>query len=228
MQEFDISTIVFALLAAFVVWKLRSVLGERTGDDPPSRDKAHTQRQAPDQAANGNAAEPRSPHSLAGVGNPQDLEAMDPAIAAGIEKIVGLDRSFSPAQFVEGAKSAYEIIISAFAAGDRQTLKGLLSREVLESFTAALADREARGHAVQTTFVSIDGAQIKEAQLRGRTAHISVRFDSKLITATKDREGLVVDGSPDKVVDVVDIWTFTRDLGTRDPNWRLAATEAVS
>ncbi len=220
MQEIDISTVVFALLAAFVVWKLRSVLGERADHDQQSRDKAR-----PADAANGNAPIALS-STRASEGSNKEAEDLDPALSKGLEQIAIADPGFSKALFLNGAKGAYEMVISAFAAGDRQTLRDLLSKDVLESFTAAIADREQRGQTVVTTFVSIDNAEIKDVQVRGRTAQVTVQFQSKLITATKDRDGSVVDGSPDKVVDVVDVWTFSRELGSRDPNWRLVATEA--
>jgi len=114
----------------------------------------------------------------------------------------------------------------AFAAGDRNTLRDLLSRDVFESFVAAIAEREKRGETVETTFVGIEKADIKQVQLRGKTAQITVQFLSKLITATRDAAGTVTDGVVDKVVDVTDIWTFARELGSRDPVWKLIATEA--
>jgi predicted lipid-binding transport protein (Tim44 family) len=105
-------------------------------------------------------------------------------------------------------------------------LRDLLSRDVFEGFAAAIADREKRGETVDTTFVSIDKATIEEAELRGKSAQITVRFQSKLISATRDREGIIIDGAADKVVDVTDIWTFARDTSQRDPNWKLIATES--
>jgi predicted lipid-binding transport protein (Tim44 family) len=118
------------------------------------------------------------------------------------------------------------MIVNAFAEGDRRTLKNLLSREVFEGFESAIGEREKRGETVDSKFVSIDKADIVAADLRGRTAQLTVRFHSKLITATRDRSGNVIDGSAEKVTDVTDVWTFARDTGSRDPNWRLVATEA--
>lgn len=224
MQEIDISTVVFALLAAFVVWKLRSVLGERADHDPQSRDKARPPR-GPADAANANSPVALSADMGEDAKN-KTAEDLNPALSKGLGEIVSADPGFSKAQFLSGAKGAYEMVISAFAAGDRQVLRDLLSKDVFESFTAAIADREQRGQTVSTTFVSIDKAEFKDVQVRGRTAQVTVRFQSKLISATKDRDGSVVDGSPDKVMDVVDVWTFSRELGSRDPNWRLVATEA--
>ena len=116
--------------------------------------------------------------------------------------------------------------VTAFAQGDRRTLKDLLSRDVYEGFERAITERERRGETVETTFVSIDKAEMAGAELQGKTAQIVVRFLSKLITATRDASGNVVDGSPETVADVTDVWTFARTLGSRDPNWQLVATEA--
>jgi predicted lipid-binding transport protein (Tim44 family) len=118
------------------------------------------------------------------------------------------------------------MIVSAFAEGDRRGLKNLLGREVYEGFEAAIAEREKRGETAETKFVSIDKADIANAELRGRTAQITVRFVSQLISATRDRSGNVIDGSAEKVTEVTDVWTFARDVSSRDPNWRLVATEA--
>lgn len=233
MQEpFDITTVIFALLAAFVVWKLRSVLGTRTGHERPPQDRAR-----PDGLQNtkpeGNVI--RLPGAANDAGNSAPAANADrwapfassgSAVATGFDQIAALDAGFRPGEFVEGAKGAYEMIISAFAAGDRSTLQGLLAKDVYESFAAAVADRESRGETVQTTFVSFDRAEFEDAHVRGKTANVTMKFQSKLITATKDKSGAVIDGSTDKVVDMTDIWTFARDLTLRDPNWKLVATEA--
>jgi predicted lipid-binding transport protein (Tim44 family) len=118
------------------------------------------------------------------------------------------------------------MVVTAFAEGDRRALKNLLSRDVLEGFEAAITDRERRGEKAETRFVSIDAAEIVGAELRGRSAQITVRFVSKLISVTRDASGAVIDGSPEKVTEVTDVWTFARDVTSRDPNWKLIATEA--
>ncbi len=238
-DTFDVTTIIFAALALFVVWKLRSVLGTRTGNEPrpDPNSLARNGRPAPGPGANdeGNvvrlpgAAPERRPagapaakardenrwDGLAEKGSPM-WDALDQAVAA--------DPSFDPRTFLEGAKSAYEMIITAFARGDRQALKGLLSKEVFDSFSQALADREAQGNRVDTTFVSIDKADISDVQVRGKMLQVAVAFSSKLITATFDKSNNVIDGNPDKVVDVADLWTFAHDVTSRDPNWALVAT----
>ena len=132
----------------------------------------------------------------------------------------------TPAKKLTGARAAYEMIVTAYATGDRRTLKNLLSREVYEGFDAAIREREARGETTETQFVAIVSADIINAELRGRTAQITVRFVSQLISVTRDKSGAVIEGNPEKVNDVTDIWTFARDLSSSDPNWKLIATEA--
>jgi predicted lipid-binding transport protein (Tim44 family) len=118
------------------------------------------------------------------------------------------------------------MIVTAYAEGDRRTLKNLLSRDVYEGFETAIKDRETKGETAESRFVSIEKSDITAADLRAHTAHVTVRFVSQLVSVTRDREGNVVDGSPEKVTDVTDVWTFARDLSSRDPNWKLVATEA--
>ena len=118
------------------------------------------------------------------------------------------------------------MIVTAYAAGDRRALKNLLGREVYDGFDGAIRDRELKGETAETRFVSIDTAEIVGAEMRGRTAQVTVRFVSQLVSVTRDRNGAVVEGNPDKVTEVTDVWTFARDSSSRDPNWKLVATEA--
>lgn len=238
-EPFDLSTIIFALLAIFVVWKLRSVLGSRTGNEKPPFDPF--QRSGRGKVSPGPATGDEKVIPLPGaVRNPALTAPPDAAankpnrwisyaepdskVWTGLDAIARVDPHFDPEHFLSGAKVAYEMIVVAFAAGDRQALQPLLAKDVLDSFEGAIAQREERGEKVETTLVSIDQATIDDAQLRGDAAQISVRFGSKLITATRDRSGKIVDGSPDTVVEIVDIWTFAHDVGAPDPNWKLVAT----
>jgi predicted lipid-binding transport protein (Tim44 family) len=118
------------------------------------------------------------------------------------------------------------MIVNAYAEGDRRALKNLLAREVYDGFEAAISEREKRGETVESRFVSIDNADITGAELRGRNAQVTVRFQSKLVSVTHDKDGNVIDGNADKVTDITDVWTFARDVTSRDPNWKLLATEA--
>jgi predicted lipid-binding transport protein (Tim44 family) len=238
-NPFDISTIVFALLAIFVVWKLRSVLGSRTGHERPPSDPF--QRSGPGEVRPGPASGDAKVIPLPGtvrepvaVASPDagptksnrwtSYAEPDSKVWDGLDAIATAEPQFDPEHFLAGAKAAYEMIVVAFAGGDRQTLRSLLAKDVLDSFEGAISQREKRGEKIETTLVSIDKANIDDAQLRGRTAQISVRFCSKLITATRDQAGKIIEGSPDTVVDMVDVWTFAHEAGARDPNWKLVAT----
>jgi predicted lipid-binding transport protein (Tim44 family) len=230
---FDIYTIIFLALAVFIFLRLRSVLGQRTGRERPPYDpySARDVRTSPNDkvvALPGRApdtaqksAEPAEP-----VERWKGIAESGTAVAAGLDAIAREDKSFDAKHFLTGARAAYEMIVGAFAAGDRKVLKGLLSREVYDGFEAAIRDREAKGETVENKFVSLDNADIIGAELRGNTAQVTVRFVSQLISATRDRAGNVIDGSPDKVTEVTDVWTFARDVTARDPNWKLVATEA--
>lgn len=240
MQDsFDVTTIIFLALAVFVIWRLRSVLGQKTGHerppldpfsrrDPPAEPRPGFRPSEGDNVVRlpGPAAAPRtapvnvSPDRWKGVAEPGSR------VAQGLDAIVRAEPQFDVRTFVDGAKVAYEMIVIAFAQGDRKTLKDLLSKDVFEGFERAINEREKRGEHAETTFVSIDKAEIVGAELRGEVGQITVRFLSKLITVTRNAGGTVVDGSPDTVVDVTDVWTFARALGSRDPNWHLVATEA--
>ncbi|MGC2591275.1 MAG: Tim44/TimA family putative adaptor protein, partial [Xanthobacteraceae bacterium] len=157
----------------------------------------------------------------------KDIAESGSAVAAGLDAIVGADPDFDAKHFITGARTAYEMIVTAFAGGDCKQLRNLLARDVFDGFDAAITERERRSETVETRFVSIDASTITAAELRNRsTAQITVRFVSKLVSATHDRAGTVIDGNAEKVTDVTDVWTFARDIASRDPNWKVIATEA--
>jgi predicted lipid-binding transport protein (Tim44 family) len=148
-------------------------------------------------------------------------------IADGLRAIADADANFMPRSFLDGAKSAYEMIVTAFATGDRRTLKNLLEKDVYESFEQAVVEREAKGLRSELTFVGIEEAKITAAEIDGGFAKITVNFVSDLISATRDKDGGIVEGDPTDVQTIRDSWTFARETKSRDPNWKLIATEAV-
>jgi predicted lipid-binding transport protein (Tim44 family) len=148
------------------------------------------------------------------------------SLATSLDAIAAAAPDFDAKHFHTGARAAYEMIVNAYAEGDRRTLKNLLSREVYDGFEAAIVEREKRGDTVESRFVSIDNAEITAAEVRGRNVQVTVRFQSKLVSVTRDKDGAVIDGNAEKVTDVTDVWTFARDVTSRDPNWKLVATEA--
>lgn len=229
---FDIYTIIFLALAVFIFIRLRSVLGQRTGRERPPFDPysaRDTVRPADNVVALPGRTADKQPASVEPepVAEPwKGITQPGTALASGLDAIVAEDKTFEPQHFIAGARAAYEMIVNAYAEGDRPTLKNLLSREVYDGFEAVIRDREARGETAETKFVSIDATDITAAEMRGKTAQITIRFVSQLISATRDRDGNVIDGSAEKVTEVTDVWTFARDISSRDPNWKLVATEA--
>jgi len=231
---FDIYTIIFLALAVFIFLRLRSVLGQRTGRERPPYDPYSARESARPGAdkkvialpnrGDAAAAKPAEPVPAAerwkGVAEPGS------SVAAGLDAIVAADPQFDPEHFLTGARSAYEMIVNAYAEGDRRTLKNLLSREVYEGFEAVITEREKRGEMVDSRFVSVDTAEIAGAELRAKASQVTVRFVSKLISATRDKQGNVIDGNAERVSEVTDVWTFARDVSSLDPNWKLIATEA--
>jgi predicted lipid-binding transport protein (Tim44 family) len=243
----DIYTLIFLVLAVVIFFKLRSVLGQRTGAERPPFDPFSRRRGTNDDGKSDDgktidatpAAAPENdnvvalPRAAAEPGQLADDERITSvapagsAAANGLAAILQADRNFDPRQFLDGARTAYEMIVTAFARGDRKALKPLLGREVYEGFAAAIDEREQRGEAVEFNFVGIEKSEIVDAAIKGSTAQVTVRFGSKLVSATRDKAGEIVDGDPVLVADVTDIWTFSRDASSRDPNWALVATETV-
>ncbi len=233
---FDIYTIIFLALAVFIFLRLRSVLGQRTGRERPPYDP-YSARDAVRSPASDKvvtlpprpAEAPPRPVEVAQAPAERwkDIAESGSTVAAGLDAIAAADPSFDAKHFITGARTAYEMIVTAFAGGDRRQLRNLLSREVFDGFDAAITERERRGETAETRFVSIDGSTLTAAELRNQSvAQITVRFVSKLVSATRDRSGAVIDGNAEKVTDVTDVWTFARDISSRDPNWKVIATEA--
>lgn len=234
MEGSNLVTLIFVVAAVFVFLQLRSVLGKRTGHERPPFDPYKSKREAPTEDGADASADGDNVITLPGRGDarPDPYREIDRMAKPGTDLNNGLrairDRApdFDPATFLSGAKTAYEMIVMSFADGDRRTLKNLLSKEVHDGFAAALDEREAKGWTMNSSFVGIDKAEIVAAEMRDTDALITIRVVSQMISATRDKDGNVVDGDPDAVVEVKDVWTFARDTRSRDPNWRLVATES--
>ena len=138
------------------------------------------------------------------------------------------DHAFHPASFIAGAKSAYEMIVTAFAAGDRTALKPLLSDTVYSQFESAISDREQKNLTLESEFIGVDKTEILEANVTDKIAKVTIKFLSDLVTSTKNADGKVVEGDPTKIKRVIDVWTFARDIRSSDPNWKLVGTSAAT
>ncbi len=242
-SQINILTLLSLIVAVIVIFKLRSVLGRRTPDDEARIDKNMRAQQAQDQAAAAAAARDKVVAMPRRAGEATaapvatetalaDAEARvkefaggNVAIERGLVQVMRADATFDPKGFLEGAKQAYEMIVTAFAEGNRKVLKDLLSKEVFEGFVEAIADRETRAEQIDQSFVGINKSGIVEAEVKGGVAQLTVRFVSQLISATRDKTGAVISGDPQRIKEVTDIWTFAREVDSRNPNWRLVATQ---
>lgn len=234
----DPYTIIFIVLAVVILLRLRSVLGRRTGSERPPFDPYERGAPARRDAEKVIALPPRrdgaEPASTPAREVPADAEQRIKAVAApgtplaeSLKAVIAAEPAFDPKEFLDGARMAYEMVVTAFAEGDRRALRQLLSREVYDGFVAAITERETRQETIAFKFVGVSKAEITDAAIKGNVVQLTVRFVSELISATKDKDGNVVDGDETKVSEVTDIWTFARETGARDPNWKLAATESV-
>lgn len=240
--QIDLITLISLIVAVVAILKLRSVLGHRSDEDDARVERLKAKERAAADATSGEVINLPSRGRDDVAPMPADVPdddvevrirafpAVDAEVTAGLLEVAKFDRTLDPDAFLVGARRAYEMIVSAFADGDRKALKDLLSREVYDGFAAAISEREARGEIVEQQFVGIRKADIVEAELKAGVAYMTVRFVSELISATRDKAGIITSGDPQKIKDVTDIWTFSRDISTArarsNLNWRLVATQA--
>jgi len=236
MQFFDI--VLFALIAIFLILRLRSVLGNRDGHEGGYNDRfkpgQDQNRSSLDEDGNvvelPNARAPQS-ESLNDELPPPAVKPEEPLpegpLGDGIRAIREYDPSFSAKEFVAGASMAFEMILNAYAEGDVKMLKNLLSPEVFSGFAQAIEQRDAEGQSLQETLVGLKKAEAVEAYMDGKDAHITVKFVSEQISALLDSDGTVIEGDPAKVIEATDFWTFARPAKSRNPNWTLVGTGSL-
>ena len=206
--------ILFARVAGFLGLRLRSVLGRRTGAEPPAGGFPRPAR------PNGDTVIELPTRRRPANGGPED------ELASGLAGIAAADPRFTPEGFVEGAKRAFAMIVGAFAKGDEQSLRPLLSEEVFRNFQQAVVARRQAGEICQSELEQIVSADIVEAHSEGATARIVMRFVTRQLILVRNAAGAVVEGNPDQSVRLTDLWTFARDLRSADPNWLLVATRS--
>lgn len=213
-----VEIVFLAMLAGFIALRLVSVLGRRTGHENPAGDTFG--------GGHAEVARPASPltdtRAPAVIGLPAGT---DPALRQPLEEIAEADPFFEPVRFVEGAKDAYRMILEAFWKGDEAAFNGLVSDDLAQQFKRAIADRETAGHTLENKLVRIDKASIENARLAGSMAEVTIRFDADLVAVTRDKEGKVVSGSMSDASQTHDVWTFSRHVGSTDPNWLLIETD---
>ena len=216
-----IDLILFGMFAAFLVLRLRSILGRRTGYErpPPQPYQPPTGPTVQGPVIDGRA-EPVAAAAARPV--PEPVSALGQTLA----RMQEIDRSFDPAAFLDGADKAFRIVVPAFASGDRTTLRNLLSDDTYRAFEQAIAARETAGHQQVSEVRAVPVVSIEAADLTGTMAHISVKFVSDQISLTRDQAGNPVAGT-DAVTEITDLWTFERDLSSQDPTWRLIAARSI-
>jgi predicted lipid-binding transport protein (Tim44 family) len=208
--------ILFAMVAGFLALRLYAVLGKRTGHEQPLPKPA--EERAPAQPM------PRTIDLV-----PEVRESGARNIEAGAEQglraVIAADSSFDLAQFIDGAKSAYRMILEAFWKGDTETLEWLVGDDVREGFNQAIFERQAAGHVLDNRLIVIERAIIADASVEAKVARIAVRFDADIASVTRDQEGNLVAGSMTDAIETHEIWTFARSLRSDDPNWKLIETD---
>ena len=217
-----IETIIFAMLAAFLGLRLYSVLGKRTGHEHTIAKPAEEAIAPAGGLVSGDDAREKAPARIT------QFDSFEAEAATGLRAIAGADSAFNAANFVEGSKGAYGLILDAFWRGDAQTLDDHCSDDVRDAFNEAIKTRTDAGEVLDNRLVSIETAVISHAQLDGKLARITVRFDADIAAVTRGADGKVVAGSLTDAVSTHDEWTFERQIRTADPNWTLVDTDEAS
>jgi len=216
-----IDILFFAMVAAFIALRLRSVLGRRTGHERRRSGVFGPAR--PNGASDNVVALPdRSAAQVEGDAGIADLT--DASIKAGLTQIRLADARFELRHFLDGARAAFEMIVEAYGAGDKDALRPLLADGVFDGFAGAIDQRRAKGQSLETQLISIRAADVVEAGMQGASARIAIRFTSEQVNVVRDADGNVLDGDPGTAEEVVDLWTFERDTASPDPNWILVET----
>ena len=221
--SFPVDLVLLGMIAAFLVLRLRSVLGKRTGFERPPMPQ-QTPQPPPIPTAGpiieGRAEPPPQPGKVATVPDPASRSGQ--ALAA----MGGIDRGFHPAGFLAGAEKAFRMIVASFAMGDKATLRRLLADDTYAAFEQAMVARDAAGHTQVSEVKGIEAMTIEAAALHGSVADVSVRIVSDQISLTRDKNDVIVIGA-EAVTEITDLWTFERDLRQPDPTWRLVAARSA-
>ncbi|HET7709016.1 MAG TPA: Tim44/TimA family putative adaptor protein [Sphingomicrobium sp.] len=210
--------VILALIALFIGLRLYSVLGERTGHEQQPILKPAD----PEAVIEPRAAHPANPPSTAS--DSSDM-AFLPLAGPGVRALLAADPTFDVARFLEGGKAAYKMILEAFWKGDLDAIRPHVDQHVYDAFAAAVAEREKAGLTLDNRLVVIEQAVIAEATLDKSVAVVTVRFEADIAAVTRNRDGEVVAGSLSDAVQTRDLWTFRRDIASRDPNWLLIETD---
>lgn len=230
MDSSYLDIVVFAVIAVVLIWKLRSVLGQRTGNEREPRDILSRSNRASSESPQDKGSAPAStdnvirlPSRQAPVQEPVAEKDLPPEIA----RVLAVYPSFNPDEFLEGATYAFDMILTAFSEGDVKSLRSLLTPEVFKTFSGAIEARTSAGEMLESQLITIRSAEIDETRVDESTVFVTVRFVSEQVSCLRDRDGNVIDGDEAHVLTLTDLWTFSRTVRSRDPNWFLAETSVV-
>jgi len=226
-----IDIVLFAMIAAFLILRLRKVLGRHKDHGRPQNDPFSPDPQGQDT----NAPDPRTPgdENVAQLSDQtQEPQAFEEPVAAspldaGFDQIKAIDGSFDAPEFIAGARGAFEMIVEAFAKGDRDSLQALLNEEVYGNFISAIDAREGNNETLENTLIRLVSNEAIEAYVENSTGFVTVKIISEQVNVTRSADGEVVDGNANQISEITDIWTFARDLSSRNPNWGLVATRSL-
>ena len=217
-----IEIIFFAMVAVFIILRLRSALGRRTGNEPPATKPFVHGRSRQDDEDNVVSL----PDRQRGEESAPDVDVPLGTASGGVREICAMDPNFQPDQFADGARTAYDMVLTSFASGDVDTLRALLDDDVYTNFQRAITDRDNRGETLETTLVAVKSGDIVEARAVGRMAEVTIKFVAELVNVTRDKDGEVTSGDVRGIQNTTDFWTFARDVQSSDPNWKLIATRS--
>ncbi len=236
---FDIPTLFFLVVAVVVLLRLRSVLGTRDGFEQPPQNPEQNEDDGDDSSDNVVSLPSREPPRAAPVNLDAEKRALkldaevenyadnNAELAQGLSEIIKADTNFGPKSFMDGAISAYEMVVVAFAEGDRKTLKMILDKPVYEGFESAIEEREKRDEKIDFTFVGFSKVKMSNAELDAKTASVTIEYAAQVVSATKNGDGKLIDGDEEAIVNIADEWTFSRNTKSRDPNWKLVSTNQL-
>ncbi|MEC7488741.1 MAG: Tim44/TimA family putative adaptor protein [Pseudomonadota bacterium] len=218
----DLDLLLFAMVAAFLVLRLRSVLGKRTEHERPQQDQNTT----PEEQKEHDSKVVEIPYAGSEDAAPEaEAEAHDTALVQ-INEIRAMDPTFNLSEFSDGARGAFEMVVEGFAAGNTEMLEALLSDDVFDNFSTSIKDRKDAAQTLETTIIGIKSSEVIEAGMDGHNALVTVKFVSEQVNVTRDSEDRIIDGVPNQATEITDIWTFSRDAKSRDPNWLLVETRS--
>ena len=231
-----IDIILFAAVAAFIFYRLRATLGSRTGHEKPPHDPYAAPQDKRSASDDNVIPMPRredsdDPELSTELRDPreelQKFAKNNDALLNSLTALVEKDSTFHPRTFLQGARSAYEMIVMSFAQGDKDSLRPMLSEDVFEPFAEVIDGRADRNEMVETQIIGVKKADLVDITMNNQIAEVTVKFVTDLISTTRNADNHVIEGDPNTVSEVTDVWTFARDTESTNPNWILIATESA-